>query len=188
MTRIVLALSSFSSQTLLRKPTLAILLAIAGLSISTESFAQRPSQAQIGAIRSACQSDYPVHCAGVPAGGAAALQCLQKNVANVSPACQTAVNAAGQKSTPKQPTAAQKKTTTTESTPVVADPVAPAPAFRALTPRQELAVLRSACGPDFRQLCADVPLGRGRAISCLRENAASLSPQCGGALMSARRR
>jgi hypothetical protein len=119
MTRIATALSLFSSATHtnhLHKPALAILLVIAGLSISTESFAQRPSQAQIGAIRSACQSDYPVHCAGVPAGGAAALQCLQKNVANVSPACQTAVNAAGQKSAPKQPTAAQKKTTTTATT------------------------------------------------------------------------
>lgn len=46
--------------------------------------AQQPSQAQIGAIRQACRADYPVHCAGVPPGGAPALACLQKNVAGVS--------------------------------------------------------------------------------------------------------
>jgi len=167
---------------------IAVLLAITGLSISTAAHAQRPSQAQISAIRSACQADYPIHCAGVTPGGAAALQCLQKNVATLSPTCQSAVNAVGQKAAP-----AQQKSAT--PTPAAAPGPAPAittepaaPAFRALTPRQELAVLRSACGADFRQLCADVPLGGGRAISCLRENAASLSPRCTGALVSARRR
>src|SRR6185312_10493360 len=41
--------------------------------------AGQPSSAQISAIRSACRSDYPKVCAGVPTGGAPALQCLEKN-------------------------------------------------------------------------------------------------------------
>ncbi|OKO70593.1 cysteine rich repeat-containing protein, partial [Bradyrhizobium sp. NAS96.2] len=54
-----------------------------------------PSSAQISAIRSACRSDYPKVCAGVPTGGAPALQCLEKNKAKLSPACEKAVAAAG---------------------------------------------------------------------------------------------
>ncbi|MCC8975297.1 cysteine rich repeat-containing protein, partial [Bradyrhizobium brasilense] len=47
-----------------------------------------PSNTQISAIRSACRSDYPKVCAGVPTGGAAALQCLEKNKGKLSPACE----------------------------------------------------------------------------------------------------
>lgn len=47
-----------------------------------------PTQAQIGAIHASCQSDYRANCASVPTGGSAALACLQKNLANLSPAWQ----------------------------------------------------------------------------------------------------
>ena len=57
--------------------------------------AKKPTDAQIAAIRSACRSDYPKVCAGVPTGGAPALQCLEKNKSKVSPGCQQALNAAG---------------------------------------------------------------------------------------------
>jgi hypothetical protein len=53
----------------------------------------------------------------------------------------------------------------------------------ALTPRQEIMIVRQTCGPDFRRLCGSVPLGGGRGIACLRANAASLSPGCQSALM-----
>src|SRR6478735_3849616 len=56
--------------------------------------AKQPSSAQASAIKSACRSDYPKVCAGVPAGGAPALQCLEKNKARLSPACGQAVAAA----------------------------------------------------------------------------------------------
>ena len=55
----------------------------------------KPSSAQIAAIRSNCRSDYPKVCAGVPTGGAAALECLEKNKAKLSAACGKAVAAAG---------------------------------------------------------------------------------------------
>jgi hypothetical protein len=155
--------------------------------------AQQPTSAQTGAIRSACRADYQAHCAGVPTGGAAALQCLQNHVATLSQACQTAVNAASgaAKSAAAPATAAVEPA---EPAPAVATapaalpeaaPAAPLLRLRELTPRQALIALRFACGPDFRALCGGTPLGGGRAIACLRDNGASLSPRCRGALTGA---
>jgi hypothetical protein len=50
--------------------------------------------------------------------------------------------------------------------------------LRPMRPREELFVLRSACGGDVRSLCAGVPPGGGRIVQCLATNAASLSPAC----------
>src|SRR5690349_5529297 len=61
---------------------------------STAASAGQPTSAQISAIRSACRSDYPKVCAGVPTGGAPALQCLEKNKAKLSAGCEKAVSAA----------------------------------------------------------------------------------------------
>ena len=155
--------------------------------------AQQPTSAQTGAIRSACRADYQAHCAGVPTGGAAALQCLQKHVASLSEACQTAVNAASgaAKSAAAPATAAVEPAepaaavATAPAAPPEAAPAAPPRGLRELTPRQALIALRFACGPDFRALCGGTPLGGGRAIACLRDNGASLSPRCRGALTGA---
>ena len=62
--------------------------------------AQQPSPTQVNAIRSACRGDFQAHCAGVQPGGSAALACLKKNVAGLSPACQKAVTAVGGASAP----------------------------------------------------------------------------------------
>ncbi|WP_050382408.1 cysteine rich repeat-containing protein [Bradyrhizobium pachyrhizi] len=114
-----------------------------------------PSSAQVSAIRSACRSDYPKVCAGVPTGGAPALQCLEKNKGKLSPACEKAVAAAG------------------------GGAAAPAViALRPQRPREELLVLRSACGADVRSICGGVQPGGGRIVQCLATNAGSLSPAC----------
>ena len=52
---------------------------------STAAPAGQPTSAQISAVRSACRSDYPKVCAGVPTGGAPALQCLEKNRRSFQP-------------------------------------------------------------------------------------------------------
>ena len=58
--------------------------------------AQQPSRPRRQAqSASACRSDYQANCAGVPTGGAAALQCLQQNAAKTSPACQQALASRG---------------------------------------------------------------------------------------------
>src|ERR1700675_1143518 len=65
------------------------------------AFSQAPTDAQRSAIRSECRSDYEVHCASVPPGGAASLQCLQKNMSSLSSGCQTAVRAVEPPAAPK---------------------------------------------------------------------------------------
>jgi hypothetical protein len=141
------------------------------------SAAKKPTDAQIAAIRSACRADYPKVCAGVPTGGAPALQCLDKNKSKVSSGCQQALNAAGGGAAP----AAAAGSTGGAPAGSAAAPAAAAPAviiLRPMRPREELFVLRSACGGDVRSLCGGVPPGGGRIVTCLATNAASLSPAC----------
>ena len=136
--------------------------------------AKKPTSAQAAAIRSACRSDYQKVCAGVPTGGSAALQCLEQNKSRVSAPCQQAVGAAGGGAA----TAAAGGAT--PAAPATAAPAAPAPALvlRQLRPREEIFVLRSACGGDVRSLCGGVQPGGGRIVQCLATKAASLSPAC----------
>jgi hypothetical protein len=135
---------------------------------------KQPSSTQIAAVKSACRADYPKVCASVPPGGAPALECLEKNKAKVSPACEKAVTAA-----------AGGGGAAATATPAGAAPAAAAPAaapaviaLRPLRPREELFIVRSACGADIRTLCAGVAPGGGRIVQCISSNAASLSPAC----------
>jgi hypothetical protein len=136
--------------------------------------ARKPSDAQVAAIRSACRSDYQKVCAGVPTGGAPALQCLEKNKSKLSGNCQQAVNAAGGGAT--TPAAGTASTAATTTSPAAAP--APALVLRPMRPREELFVVRSACGGDVRSLCGGVAPGGGRIARCLATQAASLSPAC----------
>lgn len=143
---------------------------------ATATATAAPTDAQRAAVKSACRSDFMAQCSGVTPGGAAALSCLQQNNAKLSPSCQQAVAAIGGAGAAAGATATAPATTGTMS-------AAPMPTF---TPREELMIVRQSCGPDFRALCSAVPLGGGRGIACLRENAARLSPGCQKVLMSRR--
>src|ERR1043165_6403008 len=80
--------------TLKRATKLAPWLSVAAiLAAAAPALAQAPSQAQRDAIKSQCRSDYMAHCASVPPGGEASLQCLQKNMSSLSSSCQSAVRA-----------------------------------------------------------------------------------------------
>jgi hypothetical protein len=137
--------------------------------------AGQPSSAQISAIRSACRSDYPKVCAGVPTGGAPALQCLEKNKAKLSAGCEKAVSAAGGGAATAAAPAAGAAPPAAGTAPAAAPTVI---VLRPMRPREELFVLRSACGADVRTICGGVPPGGGRIIQCLATNAAQLSPAC----------
>jgi len=157
-------------------PALAAILLLAG-----PALAQQASEAQRNAIRQACPTDYRAHCADVPAAGQAAFACLQRNLAQLSPACQRAVQAV-------RGGAAPRAATSSSAAPAAAASLSAGPASSAapMTMRQQVMVLRQSCSGDFRAFCNGVPLGGGRAIACLRAHAGSLSPQCGEALSAAR--
>jgi hypothetical protein len=144
---------------------------------------KKPSSARIAAIRSACRSDYQKTCAGVPTGGAAALNCLENNKSKLSRGCQQAVNAAGRGGATTTPAAVDAPPAATASdSPEAAPAPAPALVLRPMQPREVMFVLRSACGGDVRTLCAGVPPGGGRIIQCLATQAAALSPACSDVL------
>jgi hypothetical protein len=115
------------------------------------------SGAQQSALKSSCRSDFMSHCSGVAPGGKDALVCLQKNVASLSPACQSAVRA-----TLPQPAAAAKS---------------PAPTAAAPTAAQQNA-LKASCRSDFMSHCRGVSPGGKEALACLQKNAPRLSPAC----------
>jgi hypothetical protein len=155
-------------------------LLVISLSVVSPAVAQKPSQAQITAIRQACPADYQTYCSDVPTGGSASLACLKRNVQSLSGPCHQAVAVLS------TPAPAAPATTA----PGAAAPAPAAPAARtygpAVSPRQEAMLLRRACGMDYRTYCSEVPIGGGRVIQCLRENGPSLSRQCRSALLSAR--
>jgi hypothetical protein len=148
----------------------------------------KPTSAQISAVRSNCRSDYPKVCAGVPTGGAPALQCLEKNKAKLSAACEKAVTAAVAGAGGSEPASASGGSSgggaggasANVNSGAGAGGAAPPPplVLRPLLPREILFVLRSACGADVRSLCAGVAPGGGRIIECLATQSASLSPAC----------
>ena len=142
--------------------------------------AQKPSQAQINAIRQACPADYQTYCSNIPTGGSASLACLKRNAQSLSEPCRQAVAALGSPAPAAPATGA----------PGTAAPAPAAPAARKyvppMSPRQEAMLLRRACGMDYQTYCSGVPFGGGRVIECLRANGPSLSRQCQSALISAR--
>jgi len=135
-----------------------------------------PTAQQKAAIRAACRSDFMSHCSGVQPGGAEALQCLKRNEAQLSAACRNAVAAIGGGGAGAAAPGAPAAT----AAPAVA-PIGPMPMLR---PRDALAIVQI-CGVEVRSLCAGVPFGGGRIISCLAANASSLSPSCYSALSAA---
>jgi len=135
---------------------------------------KQPSSARVAAVKSSCRADYPKVCASVPPGGAPALECLEKNKANVSAACAKAVSAAAGGGGAAA-TAASAGAASAAAAPAAAPAVI---VLRPLRPREELFIVRSACGADIRTLCAGLAPGGGRIVQCIASNAASLSPAC----------
>lgn len=127
----------------------------------------RPSREQIIAIFQSCRRDMREYCAG-GRGPGPSIRCLRDNAANLSPGCQEAL-AAVASGAPGEAGA---------SAFAIERPTRP------VSPREVFFLIRTACGPDFRAYCAGGGFGAGRAIGCLRENAANLSPTCRNALAS----
>jgi hypothetical protein len=119
----------------------------------------QPTAQQQAAIKQSCQSDFMARCRGVSPGGAQALQCLQRNSAQLSPNCRNAVAAIG-------------------GAPAAVTASAPATATPAAAPTaQQQSAIKFTCRRDFGVHCRGVPQGP-EALACLQRNAARLSPDC----------
>src|ERR1700748_973140 len=106
--------------TLRRAPALWAPIAIILFAAVIPAHSQAPTDAQRSAIRSQCRVDYEAHCASIPPGGKASLQCLQQNMSGLSSGCQAAVRAVEAPAAPKAETvtpAPQAPAPKAESTP-----------------------------------------------------------------------
>src|SRR5258707_3119915 len=138
-------------------PTAALLVALAAamFGLTMPAFSQVPTDAQRSAIRSECRSDYEAHCASVAPGGAASLQCLQKNMSSLSSGCRTAVRAVEAPAAPQAESApaAPKAESTPPAT--TAKPATETAAPKAATTTAnkpddaQVAAVRSACRSDY---------------------------------------
>jgi len=143
-------------------------------------------QKNMSSLSSGCQG--AVRAVGAPAAAAPKTDSAPA-AATAKPATETAApitatpkTAAPKAAAPK--TAAPKAAGSTAAAAPAGAPAAAAPAaptvivLRPMRPREELFVLRSACGADVRSICGGVAPGGGRIVQCLATNAASLSPAC----------
>lgn len=157
------------------------------LAAATAAYSQVPTDAQRSAIRSQCRADYQAHCASIPPGGKASLQCLQQNMSSLSSGCQAAVRAVEAPAAPKAETApvapAESAPAAETATPPPASNPVSAPKAAANTRAKkpssaQVAAIRSACRNDYQQNCAGAPTGGAAALSCLEKNKANLSANC----------
>jgi hypothetical protein len=152
----------------------------------------KPSPKQLSAVRSACRSDFIAHCSGVQPGGRDALLRLERNKAEISQSCQSALApiVAGAAAGPgtASPGAASPATAGPDTTPPASAMAPPAAIDRLVIPRlplrAEIMLLR-VCAVDHRLLCDGVPPGGGRIVACLVRKASKLMSECRAALAAA---
>ncbi|NOJ46513.1 hypothetical protein [Bradyrhizobium archetypum] len=141
-------------------------------------------QKNMSGLSSGCQS--AVRAVEVPAAAPGKPAETAKSAEPAKPA-ETAApkSAAPAAATPAPAKSGQPKAAAAAAAPAAAGaaataaPAAPtAIVLRPMRPREELFVLRSACGADVRTICGGVPAGGGRIVQCLATNAAQLSPAC----------
>lgn len=135
-----------------------------------------------------------VNAIATPASGAAApapTAATPPKPSNASapaapPATKTPATAPSRKSTAgtrptTTPAATSAAASGSASAPTAAPAVAPLGPIRPMLPRRALMILAQ-CRPEQQRLCAGVPPGGGKILSCLAANAQQLSPTCYEAL------
>ena len=165
--------------------------------------AQQPTQAQRDAIRASCRSDFMANCSGVTPGGKEALECLLRNQAKLSPACNSAVSAIVPTKAPAAaeapaapapaapspvPSPAPAKSDAAKSEPANREqpqPAAasePAPKSPAAQEAQLKSVRQSCTLADFMAHCSWIKPDNPELLLCLQANASDLSQPCQAAV------
>jgi hypothetical protein len=120
------------------------------LAALTGAAAAQVTPEQQSAIRSNCRSDFMSKCSGVTPGGKEALQCLQTNVASLSPACKAAVSAT---IPAPAPAAVAPPPPPKQAAPAAAPPLAaPPPAAAAAPPPPAATPAAASPPPAVRQI------------------------------------
>jgi hypothetical protein len=140
------------------------------------------------AMKEHCRSDFMAHCMGVPPGGKEALQCMQRNFAELSPGCKTAVGPTmphqmrPAKAAPRHMQKKMHASAPPAPPTALAPPPPPDPAMlearAAQVPLPQRMRIFRACNQDQAAVCPGVPPGGGRIIACLALHADALSPFC----------
>ena len=109
----------------------------------------------------------------VPAPAAAPTSAASAPAVNSRPA-------SAPKGTAQIPAVARAPSDVATSSPIAAPADTPIPpmVLRPMRPREELFVLRSACGGDAGAVCGGIAPGGGRIVQCLAANASALSSAC----------
>jgi len=164
--------------------------AVAAFSLQPASYlvmAQQPTQAQRDAIRGSCRSDFMANCASVMPGGKEALECLLRNQAKLSAACNAAVSAV----VPAKPASTAEVPAPAEPA-AKSEPAAPAAAASEPAPKSaaaqeaQLKSVRQACTlNDFMAHCSWIKPDNPELVLCLQANASDLSPPCQAAVQGA---
>jgi hypothetical protein len=128
----------------------------AALAVVTAIFATSPSLAQESLVEytyAACETSIEAYCDQVTPGETRLLHCLAAHEDKISDECEYALYAAA----------------------AVIQELAVAIVEELNHAVEYLAV---ECGTDIEEHCADVPLGEGRLLMCLDENAEDLTEAC----------
>ena len=139
-----------------------------------------PCRSAVNAIAGPAAS--PAPAAAAPAQPSSASAPAQGQSSTPSSAVSPSAKTSHPANTPTRKTGTH---TTTPAEPTASATAAPAVAplgpIRPMLPRRALMILAQ-CRPDQQRLCAGVPAGGGKILSCLAANAQQLSPVCYDAL------
>ena len=168
---------------LLASAVVAFSLQAANFSAVSPAMAQQPTQAQRDAIRASCRSDFMANCSSVTPGGKEAMECLLRNQAKLSAACNAAVSAV----VPAKPAPAAAPAEAPAPAAAKSEPTSPAasePAPKSATAQEaELKSVRQACTlNDFMAHCSWIKPDNPELLLCLQSNASDLSPACQAAV------
>ncbi len=188
----MIAISGFYRRTARRTLALSGLLTALALGAAHAQV----TQAQIGAVKANCRSDYMAHCMSVRPGGKEALQCLQSHLASLTGTCKSAVAATMPQAAPPPAAAAPPappKTKAVKAAPPPPHPkaaavpppkaaAAPPPPKAAAVPPPSKAAIKEAikqhCRSDYMAHCMGVPPGGTQALHCLQSHVGGLSGAC----------
>ncbi len=147
------------------------------------ALAQSPPSPQdagrAGSLREACKAEIAQHCTGIEAGGGRRVACLVEKKAQLSPACQSALEQrkdgrGSQTGVPE--TAPGTKRSDTAAAPAGEPAAAPRKGKGKGNGRM------AACRTDVATFCQDTAKGGGQRMACLQQNVEKLDPACRAAL------